>query len=303
MIKYRPPVRQETLPILLAYTRSLRLNLRGSAIPATKSLWKIEALQSTIERYAVEGLELLTTISEDSAAEWTVDMIKVHVELHFALCLKVPKLLGTLCKMYTSVKSNSVKRVILRGVEKVKALDWTDATNLELITNSSPGSEEVILQILHILTDMQPPTHQLIAAVRTVYVRTQDARYLISILQGMNKNEIIEALPRLVSLRENLVKEVFNRLLGSESKSTAIGTSALSPSELLVALHGTGYNKKDVMRALNFCFERKRVYTHEVLGVALQQLMDHVPLPVFFMRTMIQSLQTVNVSSSLCLCK
>lgn len=60
-----------------------------------------------------------------------------------------------------------------------------------------------------------------------------------------------------------------------------------------VVLPGPGYNRKDVMKALNLCFDRKRVYTHEVLGVALQQLMDQTPLPVFFMRTMIQSLQTV----------
>lgn len=46
--------------------------------------------------------------------------------------------------------------------------------------------------------------------------------------------------PRLVSLRENLVKAVFNRLLGSQG-TTAIGASALSPSELLVALHGASW--------------------------------------------------------------
>lgn len=34
------------------------------------------------------------------------------------------------------------------------------------------------------------------AAVRSAYVATQDARYLISILRGMSKNEILDALYR-----------------------------------------------------------------------------------------------------------
>eukprot|EP00041_Stephanoeca_diplocostata_P015144 m.287076 g.287076 ORF g.287076 m.287076 type:complete len:1034 (+) comp19944_c0_seq1:281-3382(+) len=291
LIKYRPPVRAEALPVLLKYTRSVRASLRGSAIPAVKSLWKIDVLRNDIEDFAVDGMKLVAAVADDDP-DWTSERIKVHVELHIALFKLAPKLLGTLCDIYATVRSTNVKRVILKNLDKVRELDWTSASNLSTISHVRPGSEEMVLHILHMLTDHEKPTHVLMVAVRSAYVATQDARYLISILRGMSKNEILEALPRLVSLRENLVKAVFNRLLGSHG-ATAIGASALSPSELLVALHGPGYNRKDVMKALNLCFDRKRVYTHEVLGVALQQLMDQTPLPVFFMRTMIQSLQTV----------
>ena len=39
--------------------------------------------------------------------------------------------------------------------------------------------------------------------------------------------------------------------------------------------------------ATNICFSEKGVYTQEVLAVVLQQLLDHSPLPVLFMRTVI----------------
>ena len=37
--------------------------------------------------------------------------------------------------------------------------------------------------------------------------------------------------------------------------------------------------------AINMCFAEKAVYTQEVLAVVLQQLLDHSPVPVLFMRT------------------
>ena len=37
--------------------------------------------------------------------------------------------------------------------------------------------------------------------------------------------------------------------------------------------------------AINMCFAEKAIYTQEVLAVVLQQLLDHSPVPVLFMRT------------------
>lgn len=42
--------------------------------------------------------------------------------------------------------------------------------------------------------------------------------------------------------------------------------------------------------ATNLCFGEKNVYTSEVLAVVMQQLMEHSPLPMLLMRTVIQSL-------------
>jgi len=116
---------------------------------------------------------------------------------------------------------------------------------------------------------------------------------LIPILQGLSKTEVISALPSLLALKDIIVTQVIDRILGTRPGALAnIGASALSPSELLVVLHAPNIPAKDAMKALNKCFERKRVYTSEVLAVALQQLVDQTPLPMLFMRTAMLALNT-----------
>ena len=42
-----------------------------------------------------------------------------------------------------------------------------------------------------------------------------DVRFLIPVLNGLAKHEVVDVLPKLISQSPNVVKEVFNRLLGS----------------------------------------------------------------------------------------
>jgi symplekin len=127
-----------------------------------------------------------------------------------------------------------------------------------------------------------------------VYDRTKDQRLLISILRGMSKSETIAVLPGLLALEDNLLQEVFTRILGGGGAKGG-PTGALSPSEFLVALHNPAIKLSDAVRAVNRCLDKRyaHVYTHEVLAVSLQQLVDQTPLPVNLMRTTMQSLGAV----------
>ena len=52
--------------------------------------------------------------------------------------------------------------------------------------------------------------------------RVSDVRFLIPVLTGLKKQEIIAVLPKLIKQSPSVVKEVFNRLLGCfHSKSIA----------------------------------------------------------------------------------
>ena len=44
--------------------------------------------------------------------------------------------------------------------------------------------------------------------------RVSDVRFLIPVLTGLKKQEIIAVLPKLIKQSPSVVKEVFNRLLG-----------------------------------------------------------------------------------------
>ncbi|EDO46859.1 predicted protein, partial [Nematostella vectensis] len=164
---------------------------------------------------------------------------------------------------------------------------------LQLVENCPTGAETLIARILNIITDKAAPSSDLVRRVKDLYhKRVSDVRFLIPVLTGLEKQEIIAVLPKLIKQSPSVVKEVFNRLLGCFHSSKVSGTSPLSPSELLVALHSIEgkSDMKAVMKAISLCFAEKAIYTQEVLAIVLQQLMEINPLPTLFMRTVIQSL-------------
>lgn len=130
--------------------------------------------------------------------------------------------------------------------------------------------------------------------VRDLYhKRLPDVRFLIPVLNGLEKKEVIQALPKLIKLNPIVVKEVFNRLLGTQHGEGNSALSPLNPGELLIALHNIDSVKcdmKSIIKATNLCFAERNVYTSEVLAVVMQQLMEQSPLPMLLMRTVIQSL-------------
>jgi len=70
----------------------------------------------------------------------------------------------------------------------------------------------------------------------------------------------------------------------------------LSAVELLVALHNvpmprevSARSLKPVIEACNTCFQMRSVFPPEVLSATINQLAEQVPLPVTFMRSMIQA--------------
>ena len=88
-------------------------------------------------------------------------------------------------------------------------------------------------------------------------------------------------------------------------------TSPISPSELLIALHRIPREECELKIIMNgkfpppfffpslisrfllattLCFNERAIYTHDVLAVVIQQLVDINPIPVLFMRTVLQAL-------------
>jgi symplekin len=91
------------------------------------------------------------------------------------------------------------------------------------------------------------PSVELVSRVRNLYAkRVSDVRFLIPVLNGLAKSEIISALPKLIKLNPHVVKEVFNRLLGIHTDSKTQHKSPITPVELMVALHNIEPTKCDV---------------------------------------------------------
>ena len=162
------------------------------------------------------------------------------------------------------------------------------------------------------------------ARVRNLYHnQVPDVRILIPVLNGLSKKEVLEALPKLLKNKPEVVKKAFSCLWGvqviysliiiiiiiiiitiwlnsidvflfcRQNESLSGYPGPVTPTELLITLHNMDSSKCDIksmMMAIKLCVVEKRVYTQEVLAVVFQQLMEQNPLPTLMMRTVLQSL-------------
>ncbi|XP_039584458.1 symplekin [Passer montanus] len=228
------------------------------------------------------------------AAPWTEETIKQCLYLYLALLPHNHKLIHELASVYTEAIAD-IKRTVLRVIEQpLRGMGMNSPELLLLVENCPKGAETLVTRCLHSLTDKVPPSPELVKRVRDLYhKRLPDVRFLIPVLNGLEKKEVIQALPKLIKLNPIVVKEVFNRLLGTQHGDGASAVSPLNPGELLIALHNIDSSKcdmKSIIKATNLCFAERNVYTSEVLAVVMQQLMEQSPLPMLLMRTVIQAL-------------
>lgn len=299
LVDYRPPGQIEYLQKLLELTVSQNQEVRLQAAKHAKQLHERGNFRPIIEDFALMYLRYLLEPSPPQhlfhgCHVWTEDNTKICMQLYINLLPVNHKLIHDLAVVYVGAIAE-IKRTILRGLEgPVKGMGMSSPELLLLVENCPKGAETLVTRIIHILTDKTPPSSELVARVRDLYhKRVSDVRFLIPVLNGLSKKEVIAALPKLIKLNPIVVKEVFNRLLGSHVESTANFTSPVSPAELLVALHNIDPSKcdvKTVIKATSLCFAEKHIYTQEVLAVVMQQLMEQSPLPTLLMRTVIQSL-------------
>ncbi|KDO81333.1 hypothetical protein CISIN_1g0018001mg, partial [Citrus sinensis] len=118
-----------------------------------------------------------------------------------------------------------------------------------------------------------------------------DATILIPMLSSLTKNEVLPIFPRLV----DLPLEKFQMALAHILQGSAHTGPALTPVEVLVAIHDIvpereGLALKKITDACSACFEQRTVFTQQVLAKALNQMVDQTPLPLLFMRTVIQAI-------------
>ncbi|KAL8167659.1 hypothetical protein V2J09_009158 [Rumex salicifolius] len=83
------------------------------------------------------------------------------------------------------------------------------------------------------------------------------------------------------------------------TKEAGIGPASsgpvLTPEEVLISIHGIDPDKdriplKKVTDACNACFEQRKIFTQQVLAKVLNQLVEQIPLPLLFMRTVLQAI-------------
>ncbi|KAL8225457.1 hypothetical protein R6Q57_018014 [Mikania cordata] len=231
-----------------------------------------------------------------SDASMSLAQAQHHLPLFFALCTKKPNLLQLVFDRYGHAPK-VVKQAIHRHVPiLVRALGPSYPYLLKIISDPPEGSESLLIQVLHVLCEGTTPSADIVSIVKRLYeTKLKDATILIPVLNSFTKNEVLPIFPHFVQLP----LDKFQMALAHILQGSAHMGPALTPAEVLVAIHDINPEKDGVplkkaclfiMDACSACFEQRTVFTQQVLVKALNQMVDQTPLPLLFMRTVIQAI-------------
>lgn len=302
LILERPPVVDECLAMVLRCAVHKLDAVRMKAIRLIASrLFTQDSLVEDIEREAVASVCSLadgdTGVDHEAAASGDADAKATalecglqHASLLFALCSRKHTLLRTLFEHYATTPA-AFRPAFHRNLPGLaKNIGASSPVLLELVSAPPEGSEPLVMQVLHTLTDSGTVAPDLLAAGRKLYAtHDEDVRFMLPLIPGLSRDELRPLLPKLVNLTAAQFKAALQRAVGGKEPP-------MSPTEMLVALHTLetsskedGLPLKKVMEACNTCFQARTLFTPEVLASALQQIVELTPLPLIFMRTVIQT--------------
>ncbi|ESK96439.1 cleavage polyadenylation specificity factor [Moniliophthora roreri MCA 2997] len=347
-VTQRPAIRAEALNVLLELTTHPEKKTRGAAINTVK-LWvpHNQPMDTMIRSFALQILKKLqrgpanvafkpssSPPSSDGAkevngnSEAPDDLIQTpylperielpakksqvlqHVELLFALSVKVPEFLDELFAAYGQMDETVQEAIQELITALIRSLGSSHSKLLTLMRNCPPGAESLALRVLTIFTENGRPSPQLVALVKAlISERDLDARFLIPVIAEMDKSDIIRHLPRIVTILngqpepKNLVRSVFNSVVTTPPQTFGSVSSnlprvrqseLLTPAELMVLLHDSEkeIGLKSAIEAIGICFSMTDVFRSEILAVVMQQIVDEPTLPVLFLRTVIQAVTT-----------
>ncbi|KAH7106040.1 Symplekin tight junction protein C terminal-domain-containing protein [Auriculariales sp. MPI-PUGE-AT-0066] len=236
-------------------------------------------------------------------------IILQHMELVFALCVKAaPEFLDEIFAAYELMEP-SVQEAVQELIQPlIRGLGPNNGKLLMVLRSFPPRAESLALKVLTFFTTDTRPTPPLVAVVKgLVSERDLDPRFLIPILGEMDKSDIVKHLPRIVSVlngtleQRQLIRNVFTQVItappsttGTSNQPRAKQNDLLTPAELVVLLleHEMEIGIKQTVEAVNLCFSMPDIFGQEVLAVVMQQIVDEPVLPILFLRTVIQAVQT-----------
>ncbi|KAL1206764.1 hypothetical protein V5N11_002212 [Cardamine amara subsp. amara] len=235
------------------------------------------------------GVDLDT--SSEATSLTSVTEAQRCLSLYFALCTKKHSLFVHVFSIYKNT-SKPVKQAIHHQIPILVRTMGSSSELLKIIADPPSGSENLLMQVLQTLTEGPMPSSELILTIRKLFdTRIKDVEILFPILPFLPRDDVLRIFPHLVNLPMEKFQVALSRVLQGSSQSGQV----LSPSEALIAIHSIdpardGIPLKQVTDACNTCFAQRQTFTQQVLAGVLNQLVQQIPLPMLFMRTVLQAI-------------
>ncbi|CAG7891074.1 unnamed protein product [Brassica rapa] len=315
LILTRPGIRNDCLKIALQSAVHPLEEIRMKAIRlVANKLYSLSFITQQIEEFAKDKLfSVVSCISSerggaetlskdcvkpvsgegmDSSLEATsVTEAQRCLSLYFALCTKKHALFVHVFSIYKDA-SDPVKQAIHRQIPILVRTMGSSSELLKIIADPPNGSENLLMQVLQTLTEAAKPSSELIHTIRKLFdTRIKDVEIIFPILPFMTRDDVLRVFPHMVNLPMEKFQVALSRVLQGPSQSGPV----LSPSEVLIAIHSIdpardGIPLKQITDACNTCFAQRQTFTQQVLASVLNQLVQQIPLPMLFMRTVLQAI-------------
>lgn len=214
------------------------------------------------------------------------DTVSQHVELAFALSRRDQNLLDAIFSIYPKIPPTIQNKVEELLAPLIKSLGPSKKL-LEILRTFPPGADSLALRVVKTLS-AEGSSGVLVPVIRSLLSeRSLDPRFIIPVIGELDKAEIDEQIPGIVSLltqpdSRDVVRTAF-----------ASALQKMTPADLLVTLHSEKAGLKPTMDAIGICFSMTTVFRSDVLANAMQRIVDlPTPLPTCFVRTVIQAMRT-----------
>lgn len=288
LILTRARQRNELLCILLDFSYNDRADVRTQSVETAKELYQIDYVRGDVREYLVSSInyctrpippaQLNTYEKESTKSDWDDASIRITLNLFLSILPLDHSLIHTLAAVYAK-SSNDIKRVTLRTIDSaIKSMGATSEHLLEMIENCPQGAETFAARIVHLLTERNPPTQDLVNRITALYEQGRtDVRSMIPVLSGLDKDQILSILPKFVltPVNQKSVPIVFNKLLAGRSIKT--GLHPMGAGELLVALHkicAENKEENDLLLQNIDVLLTQLTATKDAIGSAIDQLCD-----------------------------
>ncbi|KAL8167658.1 hypothetical protein V2J09_009157 [Rumex salicifolius] len=242
LIMLRPPLRDALLNIALqsAVHHMEEVRMKAIRLVANK-LYPLSSISIQIEDFAKN---MLVSVVKEQATIDTVDGEKFNnhsqknsdnacpsngdpsldaakdmpearkcMALYFALCTKKHALLRHIFGIY-KISPSYVKEAVHSQMPILIRTIGSSPVILEIISDPPEGSENLLMEVLHTLTDGILPSPQLINAIKSLYEsKGKDVEILFPILPFLPKEEVVHIFPSLVNLPADRFQSALTRLL------------------------------------------------------------------------------------------
>ncbi|KAL6896689.1 hypothetical protein ACP4OV_007261 [Aristida adscensionis] len=318
LIMLRPSNRYRCLEIALQSTTHHLEEVRMKAIRlVANKLFPVASISKKIEDFANEKLNSVLELSpsadssateratpeghqdigsEDVSTSVATSLADAQalMSLYFALCTKKHSLLRHVFEIYGKLPE-AAKQAVSRQVPILIRTVGPSRDLLGIISDPPADSRDLLMQVLQTLTDVAVPSQDLISSIKNLYSKTKDIEVLFAILAHLPKEEVLPVFPSIVNLPMDKFQTALSRILQATLQGSPRNAPTLDPSEILIAIHVIDPDKegiplKKVIDACAVCFEQRAIFTQQVLAKALNQLVEQIPLPLLFMRTVMQAI-------------